>query len=122
MKITVASLNGTVSLKTLTPTIGSSSYTPLGFTASKSFSLLITKNSSQTTSDFWISDDSVTSFYGVNRNYTSGYALRDENSYYNAKIYYSMKDSNSSTDSTLYAEVVNITFSTISSWNGTVDN
>lgn len=123
MKTTVASLNGSVSLQTLTLTLGSTSYTPLGFTISESYSLFITKNSSQTATDFWIGYAGPTNLYGYSRNYTSGYALRDydtQNGY--AKVYYSKKASSSSTDSTLYTEVVNMSFSTISSWNDTVEN
>lgn len=123
LKVTYADLSDDVFTSSYTLSLSGASFKGVGFALSESFSLFVTQNSSQTLTDFWISTAVPNTVAGGQRNYTTGFAIRDydlENNY--AKIYYSKKSTSISSNANLTVEVVDLDFTTIDSDSYTVSN
>ena len=120
MKTNIAAFNASSNTSMyqgeLTLRLGRTSYQPIGFAFSESFSMFLTTNGSSSLYDIWIGTTGPTSLYGRSRSQPSAIAIRDYSSEL-AKIYYSVSCGG---DICLNTEVVDVNYTISSSENYTI--
>ena len=111
-----ASSNTSIYQGELTLRLGRTSYQPIGFDFSESFSMFLTTNGLSSLYDIWIGNTGPSSVYDQARSLPHAIAIRDYSSQL-AKIYYSV---NCSESICINTEVVEVNYTVRSATNYTI--